>query len=318
MLTLDGLIIDATVIDVLEKVQYGLHELGINKLNIIKDTADNIMVTCPFHKDGQERKPTCGIHKETGVVHCFTCGYTATLPEFISNCLGYDDGGLYGVGWLRRNFQDISIIERPDVEVDCVRHTLPHRQYSYVPDMVLDQYRYIHPYMYKRKLTDKVIEMFDVGYDKDTDCITFPVRIKDGNCLFVARRSVRGKYFNYPAGAEKPLYGVYELSKYASDTKSVIVCESMFNCLTCWAHGNPAIALNGTGSSEQIEQLKDLPVRELILALDPDDAGRHGMERIRKAIKNKILYTVTYRDSRDINDLNGEEYNWLLSTKHIL
>lgn len=29
----------------------------------------------------------------------------------------------------------------------------------------LDRYRYIHPYMYKRGMTDDLIEKFDVGYD---------------------------------------------------------------------------------------------------------------------------------------------------------
>ena len=65
--------------------------------------------------------------------------------------------------------------------------------------------------MYERGLTDEVIEEFDIGYDKDTRCITFPVRDKSGGTLFVARRSVDTKYFNYPKEAEKPLYGLFEL-----------------------------------------------------------------------------------------------------------
>ena len=39
-----------------------------------------------------------------------------------------------------------------------------------------------------------------------TNCITFPIRDKEGNCLIVARRSVKGKYFNYPSKAKKSVY----------------------------------------------------------------------------------------------------------------
>lgn len=48
-------------------------------LRNIKRTGDNIMITCPFHKDGQERRPSCGIrltpdeYSSIGTVHCFTC-----------------------------------------------------------------------------------------------------------------------------------------------------------------------------------------------------------------------------------------------------
>ena len=45
-------------------------------------------------------------------------------------------------------------------------------------------------------MTDEVIEQFDLGYDKSTDSITFPVRDKNGDCMFVARRSIKTKYFD--------------------------------------------------------------------------------------------------------------------------
>ena len=76
--------------------------------------------------------------------------------------------------------------------------------------------------MYKRKLTDEVIEMFDVGYDIYTDCLTFPCNDEKGNCLFVTRRHTKTKFFHIPTGVEKPVYG---LDKITSDMKEVVVCE---------------------------------------------------------------------------------------------
>lgn len=45
----------------------------------IRTTPDNIQVTCPFHKDGQENKPSATIRTTEGEktyignFHCFTC-----------------------------------------------------------------------------------------------------------------------------------------------------------------------------------------------------------------------------------------------------
>lgn len=100
---------------------------------------------------------------------------------------------------------------------------------EYVTESELAKYRYYHPYMYERKLTNEIIEKFDIGYDKDTDCITFPVYDEFGRCVFVARRSVKTKYFNYPSGSKKPIYGLEKIDK---DTNAVLVVESFLNALT--------------------------------------------------------------------------------------
>lgn len=316
MIIIDGVILQTTVQDIIEELKFQLFVNGTRLFGHIKDGGDNIMVSCPIHKDGQEKKPSCGIHKQSGVVHCFTCGYSVTMSEMISNVFGYNDYGVFGKSWLKKNFTEVAVEERKDIDIDLSRKELKREYYSYVPESVLDQYRYIHPYMYKRGLNDDTIITYDIGYDKETDCITFPVRDRYGNCLFVARRSVHEKYFNYPVGQQKPLYGIYEME---NSTSSVFVCESIFNALSLHQIGYEALALNGTGSKDQIELLRRLPVRSIVLCLDNDDAGIKGMSKIANAIRNdKLLYTVTYKDKRDINDLLlDNELEDLLKTTHL-
>ena len=101
---------------------------------------------------------------------------------------------------------------------------------SYIDEKELEQYRYYHPYMFKRGLNEKVINIFDIGYDDVQQAITFPVRDKDGNCLFVTKRSVNIKWFNYPNDVEKPLYGLYELYQLKEFPREVYVCETMIDC----------------------------------------------------------------------------------------
>ena len=104
MIKIENTYINAEVIDVLKLLKTHLNLMGINKLSQIKPGRDNIQVTCPNHANGQERKASCGIRtteaedKEVGQCHCFACGYTASLPVFISNCFNrYDNGNNYFV-----------------------------------------------------------------------------------------------------------------------------------------------------------------------------------------------------------------------------
>ncbi len=299
-------------IEVLERLHTELSSQGIDKIRGLKRSGANIQFTCPIHSDGQERKPSCGISivdrgaVPAGTVHCFACGYTATLPEMISHCFGYDDQGHFGTRWLASRFLVASVENRADIQLDCSRGKKENQTIQYVTEEELDSYRFIHPYMYQRKLTDDVIEKFDVGYDRKQKTLTFPVRDKQGRTLFIARRSVVTKFFHYPENALKPVYGVYELP---DDVDEVIICESIINCLTCWVYGRPAVALNGTGSGPQYKELREMPVRKFILALDPDAAGQRGSEKLRKQLTNKLVTSFIIPEGKDINDLTKEEFD---------
>ena len=121
----------------------------------------------------------------------------------------------------------------------------------------------------------------------------------------MSRRSIYGKTFFLPQDIEKPVYGIYELPK---GCKDVIICESVINALTCVAYGRPALALFGTGSPYQIEQLNKLSVRHYTLALDPDKAGEKGTYKLKRGLKGKLLTKLVVPTGKDINDLSYEEF----------
>lgn len=301
-----------------------------------KQTKNSLQVQCPYHSDGQERRPSAGIRMSDGMFHCFACGEIHTLSEVITHCFGHDDDLIdkFGWSWLIKNFATVSIEERKDIELDLERGPKSDEPSpEYVTEEELDKYRYYHRYWKKRKITDEnIIELFDLGYDKETSCITMPVRDINGNCLFVARRSVHYKYFNYPRGVQKPLYGLYELKCKARELdntytnkygkietapgeiwmQTIIVCESMIDALTCWQYGKYAVALNGLGTKLQFEQLRQLPCRKLILATDNDEAGLNARARIEKNVTNKIITEYILPAGRkDINELSREEFDAL-------
>lgn len=303
-----------------------------------KPSGNSVQVQCPYHGDGKERRPSAGIRRTDGMFHCFACNEVHTLPEVISHCFGKNEdvAGAWGWKWLLKNFAVVQVEERKDVALDFVRAGLAHKfdpdkntgtgvgglcgekqssrqaDPEFVTETELESYRYYHPYMYKRKLTDDIIELFDVGFDKKTNCITFPIRDQEGNCLFVARRSVLTKFFQYPAGSEKPLYGLYELYKEHREHEDLVICESMLDALTVWVYGKTAVALNGLGNDLQFKQLNSLPCRKVILGTDNDDAGMRARARIRKHLHGKIITEYVFpEDKKDLNELDLQGFEAL-------
>ncbi|MBR4377282.1 MAG: toprim domain-containing protein [Bacilli bacterium] len=308
--------ISAEISDIIKELKTELELNGIKRFYKSIDTPKNYMVCCPFHKKGQEKRPSMGILKKDGTSHCFACQWTGSITEMISNCFGYDDFGIFGSKWLIKNFLTLEVEKRNDIQLDFSRNSrIDSNTNTYVRPEELDKYRCYppHPYWAKRGITDeRIIELFDLGYDKETDCITFPVRDIKGNCLFIARRSVRTKYFHYPSGVEKPLYGIYELYQLNNMPKELIICESMLDALTCWQYGKYAVALNGLGNELSIAQIKKLPCRKVILATDKDDAGKKARIRLRKELNNKIVTELNYKTypdhAKDMNDMTREEF----------
>lgn len=305
--------IGAELLDLLTELSTQLALNNIPLLQQMKDTPDNIMVQCPYHKNGQERKPSAGIKKTDGTFHCFTCGETHSLQEVISFCFGHTDDlvGAFGWNWILKNFLTINVEERKDIELDYNRNgnnvyggTTVHG----VSEEELDSYRFYHSYMWKRKMTPEVVDIFDIGYDSQTQTITFPVRDRKGDCLFIARRSVNTKFFNYPSGVEKPVYGLYELYQLKEFPKEVIICESMIDCIYFWTINKYAIALNGLGNELQFKQLNQMPCRKFILCTDSDEAGMRARKRLRYNIKNKLITEYILPQGRkDANDCTIEE-----------
>lgn len=328
MIKLQDTIIQSDTQSILDMLKFDLAQHGVDRFHIFRNNGENIQTNCPFHKNGQERKPSFGINGEIDKCHCFSCGWAGTIEEMISELYGYQDEGKFGRRWLIKRFNTVEIETRPNImegfngrnNITIRNNNDIHRfkqhiqgnksseQYSgEITEEELDKYRYIHPYMYKRGLTDEIIERFDIGYDRERKEITFPVRDIEGRCVFIAGRSTERKFFRLPKGMDKPIYQAYKFSlgKYTT----AFITESFLNCLTCWKYNKPAMAMIGTGNQKQYEILNKLPVREYILAFDPDEAGRKATERFRKNVHGKIIKELVYTDNRDINDLQEEFLN---------
>lgn len=294
---------------------------------------------CPFHNNGQERRPSCGCSLEEQVMngkvykignfHCFSCGAVYSFRNGVKEILVLKGTTLEAHPDLKPyldndgiDIQGDSLIPDEVMQsvynsqaVDNLKLRLQTKR-KFVSEDELKQYRFTVPYMYQRKLTDAVIEKYDIGFDgkflppgrkKPVPCITFPVHDSQGRTLFICRRSIEGKFFYLPSDQEKSVFGLYELPE---DCKEVIICESVLNALTAVVYGHPAVALFGTGTQYEYEQLRRLGASSYVLCLDNDEAGNRGTEKLKKALsKTAMVWTMHMPDDgRDLNDLDRETF----------
>lgn len=320
-----------------ESVIRKVGEMGL--IDIVRPVGDWYMCKCPSHAEGLEKKPSCGISMREQYrngkrypalwVHCFACNFTGSLADALTIVLKRKGISKSGLDWLKENIPgfdpedtEFDYLIPPELSqavinkytLDYINSQIISETKTYVPESELASYRMIVPYMYQRGLTDEIIEKYDIGYDanfippgrkKPMPCITFPVKDQQGNTLFLCRRSIEGKFFHYPQGVEKSVYGLYELP---SGVRSVIICESCLNALRLVSFGYNAIALLGTGTSYEIDQLKQLGVQEFILCLDGDEAGQRGAAKLKKALSRvAIVWTVHMPPDKDANDCKTKE-----------
>lgn len=300
--------------ELLERIRaYIQRKTGKIYFKHIKPSANNISVTCPFHKDGQESRPSCSIrvtedeYSAVGTVHCFTCGVTMSLSDTIKEILGplYSENEVETLFSLKQLELETKIVSKTVVRT---AFSLPKQKSK--QESTLKTFRFYHPYLESRRISKEVAEIYDIGFDKVNNHITFPIRDKERNCLGIGRRSIDKKIYRYPYGMIKPVYGVYELSSFL---RYVWVAEGPFNVWSLKGWGKEPVGLLGTGTETQYKELLTIKCDGFVLALDPDDAGYKGIYKLGKFLteNHKKVFVALIPTGKDINDLQEEEFRQL-------
>lgn len=283
---------------------------GITYFQHIKARQDNIQVTCPFHKHGQENKPSASIriteNDKTipGMFNCFTCGEAMPLDQVIEKILG----PLYDSVEVETLFALKSMLNSPFIKPKKPQPLFTIADDTYVDENILRQYRKYHPYLAQRRISEDTALKYDIGFDSYNDQITFPIRDIHKNCLGVGRRSIKMKQYRYPEGMRKPVYGIYELP---DKVNYLYICEGPFNLWSLSQWGKQAVALLGTGTENQYKQLLTLNCRGYVCSLDNDPAGIKGTKKLIEyltAHKKYNIYVAVYPEGKDVNDLTQEEF----------
>lgn len=292
---------------ILEQVR---KEINGKYLRVIQHSHSGLRITCPFHSGGQEKNADCYVNDNPndelyGVFHCFACGAKGYITDIIKFCFNANDE--FVNDWLCNNFATTFIEQReilPKIELDN------REEKHYLNESEIDKYKYIHPYLLNRGISEEVIKKFSVGYDEKDNSIVFPVWDDRGNLLFFTKRRIDKKQFFIPNSSIKPIYLLNFIKK--DCIANVYVVESQINALTLWTWGYPAIALFGTGSKEQYKMLNNSGIRSYILCFDGDGAGDNGVKRFKENINNESLVSVKKMPRGvDVNDLTKNQFDLL-------
>lgn len=274
----------------------------------VEEDGNNLRVTCPRHKRGRENKPSCYIYRyrknpnvKFGTVHCFSCGYSVQLPQMVADCFERDLD--FANNWLVDNFGEERSSEDLGEEISLTK-----KPPTFLDEKILENYNFYHPYMWERKLSKEVVDKFKVGYDKETNSLTFPVYNENNRLVLITKRSVSTKHFHIDKNGEKPVYLLNYMIN--NNIKAFIITEAQIDALTAWTYGFPCCATMGSPSKDQINSLNRSGVRHLITMFDNDEAGREFTNTINKHINKDILVSnIKIRGSKkDINDLTKEEF----------
>lgn len=306
MLQIGEIVISADVEDIVSQIQ---EDTGL--LRDINELETDIMCTCPIHKGGMEQTPSLGINKESGVVHCFTCGYKGDIVTLVSDCYNISYSQAY-----RKLVGHFVYSGGRTLDLDITRELTPTnyiRREDVIPYIKINEPSW--GYLISRGIdADKLHLVFPIGYNSNTDSIMIFVRDLKGNYVGCKTRSIQGKRFTNSTGAKKStyLYGAYELLQSSwQPSDPVWICESEIDALTVWSRGGYAVAIGGSHISKaQLNILKTLGVRRLVDGLDRDEAGREGWKNLCTYIKGISTYNTKFPvNKKDINDLTEEEFN---------
>lgn len=228
----------------------------------------------PEHEDSN---PSCRVHKTTGAVHCFACGFKArSIFEYYGILSNHT---FIKVAKLKEKIDQLIInsigLEIPPVAIPYTKSfkgitaaTLQHFGAFYIPGEGT----------YLKGMEDRII---------------FPIRdITNKIVMFLGRHTLSQaspRYLNYPSGIVIPLYPPTISPKYTS----AVLVEGIFDMLNLVDKGiENTICLFGTNTLQKDTKNKLLPykmqgIQKLYLMMDGDTAGREAAKKLKPLIEQE-------------------------------
>lgn len=193
---------------------------------------------------------------------------------------------------------------------------------KYITDEQYAAYRFRHPYLMNRGISEKVQNAFNIGYDRVNYSVAFPWYDRDGKMVNVKFRSVRSKHFHYADGQpiRNHLYGIHLIHRLTTKSLCAVV-ESEIDALYLWTCGHPAVAIGGSNvTSTQIELLRRSGVSEIVIATDNDSVGQKTKQKIANSLLGYVRVSeIEFPDGRkDVNDMTPVELENAIQKRRVV
>lgn len=174
-------------------------QIANDYLQRVKIKDQYIAAACPFHKGGQERKPSFWIHREEGFWGCFTCQESGPSLRDLLRKLE--------VGSSRVEAELVEA-EKDAAKYKSVREAQRRKKARssfkgefILPDPLLGVFDFAPIDLLDMGFSEEILISHDIGFDKRNNRMTFPIRDIYGNLVGISGRST--------IPGEDPKYLVY-------------------------------------------------------------------------------------------------------------
>ena len=289
---------------------------------------DELIGLCPMHleRTGQEdNNPSWSMNAETGVHHCFSCGYKGTLLSLVAEIKEFETswGNVdYDAAkeWLRNNVE---------VNFEYLARQLEEARNAYVPisaPVAMSEARLAvfdsapEWALNARGLSEEAAKRFGVHWKSDTNSWITPIRRPHNKALMGwQEKSQTERFFrNRPTGVakSKTLFG---LDVFNGGT--MIVVESPLDTVKLASIGiDGGVSTFGASVSDEQIQLMKL-ADKLIIAMDNDLAGKKASADILTRTRKEGMecWFLSYGDleNKDIGDMDPDVVRYCIgASKH--
>jgi len=292
-----------------------LFKLGIDTWT---ERGDEITALCPGHelRTGRiDNNPSWSINVESGVHHCFSCGYKGNLLTLISEQLEFKtEWGRLDLeaakSWLRNNSQiDLELIVKQMEEIKSSYIAIPKPVEMSEARLALYRINEIPEWALEaRDITLEACQAYDVMWDAENDNWILPIREWEHAKLLGWQEKGQGKrhFKNRPAGVLKSttLFNDKQVSN------TMIIVESPLDAVRLRSVGiSGGVATFGASvSPEQFKLFRE--AENVVFAFDNDTAGREASLRMldlsRKTGFECKFFNYMQANVKDIGDMSED------------
>jgi DNA primase len=297
-------------------VETALLRMGIE----VSQRGDELLGLCPMHLERtgrQDSNPSWSVNVETGVHHCFSCGYKGNLFTLVAEINEFE------TQWGRLDFEAAKDWLRQNIEVnfELLVKQLEEAKNSYVPiPRVIEMSEarlavFTSPPQWAleaRGLSVEASDAFGVVWDTKQDAWILPIREPYSRKLMGwQEKGQKSRLFrNRPTGVKKS-QTLFGFDQYTSGP--MIIVESPLDCIKLSSLGiTGGVATYGASfSKDQLALMRTAD--SLIVAFDNprvDAAGFKASKEMLSKLKENGLECKFFRyttDAKDIGDMGLDE-----------
>lgn len=256
---------------------------------------------CP-HPDHNDSSPSFYIKNNRW--HCFACNKGGDCIDFIQwvhpNNLSWQESIIY-----LANKYNVPIENK--YEKEYKRNRLIANKYKKDIDVKALNY------LYSRGLNNEDIKTWDIGYDKNSNRIVFPLHDKNDNIVGFNKRIIdnnkkESKYINSKtSNIFKKSHYLYGLNHINKEEKYIIITEGVMDVILATKYNLPNVVCTlGTAlTKDHIPIIKSLN-KTIVIIYDGDKKGKESIDKAANLLLDNNIYckTVFLPNDYDLADIS--------------